>query len=111
MARVVRHASHRSTRGRATSSIGDARGRRRLRHRAADSHRSESLVIFALRPGQHLFDIVEAADQAGTEVNCASLEALSRRSPILERIEACPQHVVDDLLEWCPAPALLAFDT
>lgn len=53
----------------------------------------------ALGPRQHLFDIVQTADQAGTEIEPVGLECLPLPFWRLRRVKARAKHLVQDRLE------------
>lgn len=65
-------------------------------------------MIFALGSRQHLLDIVEAADQARTEIEPLGVEGLPLSFRTLRCVKTRAKHLVQDRLEGgAPPPPLL----
>ncbi len=67
-------------------------------------------MLLALRPCEDLGDVVQAADEAGAEVESLGPERLAPRLTTLDGVEPGAQNVVDGFLERGLALALLALE-
>ena len=62
-------------------------------------------MSLTLRARENLGDVVEAADQAGTQVEALRSEPAARRTRLSGRFQTGPEQVVHDDLEGLPALA------
>lgn len=60
-------------------------------------------MMLALGARQHLFDVVETADQAGAEIEAARAKAFPRGSGPVHRIKTDPERLVDHHFESPPS--------
>jgi len=67
-------------------------------------------MILALSAGQHLFDVIEAANETRAQVEAFRPKLIRAAPRPSERVKTCPENVVDDRLERHPPLAPLAFE-
>jgi len=65
----------------------------------------------ALGPGEHLFDVVETADETRPEVEAFRPELIAPTLRRAERIQSGSQHLVHDVFERHPALAPLPIES
>ena len=68
-------------------------------------------MVVAFNTREDLLNVVEAADQALTEIKAFSPEAFRPCRRFVERIEPGAQRIVDDSLERLPSPFYLSLES
>lgn len=68
-------------------------------------------MVLALGAGQHLLDVIEAADETGAQIEAFRSKLIRAAPRPSERVKTCPKNVVDDRLERHPPLAPLAFES
>ena len=68
-------------------------------------------MILALGAGQHLLDVIEAANETRAQIEAFCPKLIRAAPRPSESVKTCPENLVDDRLERHPPLSPLAFES